>query len=57
MSDNGRDQTVVADGLTKCFGATIAIDNVSFAIERAELFGFVGPDGGGKTTLFRCSRR
>src|SRR5260221_3774695 len=53
MTDTGRDQAVVTDGLTKRFGGTVALDNVSFAIARAELFGFVGPDGGGKTTLFR----
>jgi drug efflux transport system ATP-binding protein len=53
MTGNGSDDAVVAEGLTKRFGATSALDNVSFAIAKAELFGFVGPDGGGKTTLFR----
>jgi len=44
---------VVADGLEKRFGATIALAGVSFRVDAGELFGFVGPDGGGKTTLFR----
>ena len=44
---------VVADTLDKRFGATQALGGVSFSVEAGELFGFVGPDGGGKTTLFR----
>ncbi|MBQ9645677.1 MAG: ATP-binding cassette domain-containing protein, partial [Prevotella sp.] len=31
----------------------IALDDVSFAVGRGELFGLIGPDGAGKTTLFR----
>jgi ABC-type multidrug transport system ATPase subunit len=44
---------VDVEGVSKKFGATIALDNVSFTVNRAELFGFIGPDGAGKTTLFR----
>jgi len=44
---------VVARDLSKRFEATTALDRVSFTIGRGELFGFVGPDGAGKTTLFR----
>jgi ABC-2 type transport system ATP-binding protein len=40
-------------GVGKCFGPTLALDNVSFSVRPAELFGLVGPDGAGKTTLFR----
>jgi len=47
--------SVAVEGLTKTFGATLALDEVSFAVEPAELFGFIGPDGAGKTTLFRGS--
>jgi ABC-2 type transport system ATP-binding protein len=47
------DVAVVADGVEKTFGATIALAGVSFAVQRAEIFGFIGPDGAGKTTLFR----
>jgi ABC-type multidrug transport system ATPase subunit len=44
---------VVAERIEKRFGTTTAVDGVSFHVGRGELFGFVGPDGGGKTTLFR----
>jgi len=37
----------------KRFGATTALDALSFAVAPGELFGLVGPDGAGKTTLFR----
>jgi ABC-type multidrug transport system ATPase subunit len=39
--------------LTKRFGETTALDAVSFDVRQGELFGLVGPDGGGKSTLFR----
>ncbi len=51
-ADAGGDPVVV-DGVTKRFGATTALDAVSLRVRPAELFGLVGPDGGGKTTLFR----
>ena len=44
---------VVVERLVKRFGATVALDGVSFSVAPAELFGFIGPDGAGKTTLFR----
>jgi ABC-2 type transport system ATP-binding protein len=44
---------IVAEGLIKRFEETVALDNVSFTIGSGELFGFIGPDGAGKTTLFR----
>ncbi len=44
---------VVVDGLVKRFGATTAVDGVSFRVAPGELFGIIGPDGAGKTTLFR----
>ncbi len=37
----------------KRFGEVTAVDGISFDISPGELFGFVGPDGAGKTTLFR----
>jgi ABC-type multidrug transport system ATPase subunit len=42
-----------AESVSKKFGATVALDKVSFSVQNGELFGFIGPDGGGKTTLFR----
>lgn len=44
---------VVVRELVKRFESTTALDGVSFEVRPAELFGLVGPDGGGKTTLFR----
>jgi ABC-2 type transport system ATP-binding protein len=44
---------VVIDGIVKRFGDTVALDAVSVTIDPGELFGFIGPDGAGKTTLFR----
>ena len=44
---------LIVSGLTKKFADTVALDDVSFEVNRAELFCLVGPDGGGKTTLFR----
>jgi ABC-type multidrug transport system ATPase subunit len=44
---------VVADHVVKRFEGTIAVDDVSFTVQPGELFGFIGPDGAGKTTLIR----
>jgi drug efflux transport system ATP-binding protein len=44
---------VNAEGLVKRFADTTALDAVSFTVNTGELFGFIGPDGAGKTTLFR----
>lgn len=39
--------------LTKKFGETVAVNNLSLNIEAGETFGLIGPDGAGKTTTFR----
>ncbi|MBC8342409.1 MAG: ATP-binding cassette domain-containing protein [Bacteroidetes bacterium] len=39
--------------LSRSYGKVKALDLLSFQIEKGELFGFIGPDGAGKTTLFR----
>ncbi len=41
------------ENLTKRFGAVTAVDGLSFSVEEGELFGLVGPDGAGKTTVMR----
>ncbi|CAN0627281.1 ribosome-associated ATPase [Burkholderia multivorans] len=44
---------IVADGLTRRFGSFVAVDHVSFRIERNEIFGFLGSNGCGKTTTMK----
>src|SRR6185503_9916084 len=44
---------VVVRDISRKFGDTQALDGVSFETKQGELFGLVGPDGAGKTTLFR----
>ena len=39
--------------MTKRFGATEAVAGVSYAVDRGEMFGLIGPDGAGKTTTIR----
>jgi len=47
-------QTIIeAEGISKSFGETQALVNISFSVNDDEIFGFIGPDGAGKTTLFR----
>jgi len=44
---------VSADSLSKSYGNVRAVESVSFEAQRSELFGIIGADGAGKTTLFR----
>jgi drug efflux transport system ATP-binding protein len=44
---------ILVNGVVKRFGQTKALDGVSCSVRSGELFGFIGPDGSGKTTLFR----
>jgi len=44
---------IEVQNLSKNYGETKALREISFSIEKGELFGFIGPDGAGKTTLFR----
>ena len=49
-----RHVAVVAEGLRKQYGATVAVDGVSLAVKRGEIFGIIGPNGSGKTTTVEC---
>ncbi len=40
-------------GLSRSYGATVALDDLSFSVESGQMFGFVGPNGAGKTTAMR----
>jgi ABC-2 type transport system ATP-binding protein len=53
MTVASRGVAVRATELVKQYGTTRALDAVSFDVHDGELFGLVGPDGAGKTTLFR----
>lgn len=44
---------ISADRLSKSFGTVKALQDISFEVAEGEIFGFIGPDGAGKTTLFR----
>ncbi len=44
---------IVVEGLTRRFGDIIAVNHVSLRVQKGELFGLIGPDGAGKTTLMR----
>jgi ABC-type multidrug transport system ATPase subunit len=44
---------VRATGIRKSYGKVEALRGLSFSVDRGELFGIIGPDGAGKTTLFR----
>lgn len=44
---------IKVENISKSFGKVKALDGISFEVERGELFGLIGPDGAGKTTLFR----
>lgn len=49
------ENAIEVSGLTKRYGTVTALDGVSFRVGRGELFGLIGPDGAGKTTLFRAA--
>ncbi|TYL40571.1 ABC transporter ATP-binding protein [Natronococcus pandeyae] len=48
------DTPVVAEGLEKRYGETVALSGVTLSVERGEVFALIGPNGAGKTTLVRA---
>jgi ABC-2 type transport system ATP-binding protein len=44
---------IVAQGLTKRFGSFLAADQITFTVQRGEIFGLLGPNGAGKSTTFK----
>src|SRR5690348_13040819 len=49
----GRRSMIEARGLTKRYGSTLAVDQLSFSVEPGRVTGFLGPNGAGKTTTMR----
>lgn len=48
-------QAITLDNITKTYnkGAVLAVDKATFSVEEGEMFGLIGPDGAGKTSIFR----
>ncbi len=47
------DKAIIVEHVSKHYGKVTALDDVSFSVGTGEIFGIIGPDGAGKTTLFR----
>ncbi len=45
---------IAVRGLTKRYGAMVAIDNIDFSVRRGEVVSIIGPSGSGKSTFIRC---
>lgn len=43
------------NNLTKAYNKKVAVDNISFSIEKGQFFGFLGPNGAGKSTTIHCT--
>lgn len=52
-ADEGHGPAIDMTGLTKSYGAVLAVDRLDLTIKRGEIFGFLGPNGAGKTTTMR----
>jgi drug efflux transport system ATP-binding protein len=53
MNAAALNSAIVATGLTRKFGDFVAVDQASITVERGEVFGFLGPNGSGKTTMIK----
>jgi ABC-type multidrug transport system, ATPase component len=47
------EKVIESTDISKAFGSTKALNDIAFSVDESEIFGFIGPDGAGKTTLFR----
>src|ERR1700693_4523679 len=44
---------ITVQGLTKRYARTVAVDHISFQVQKGQIVGFLGPNGAGKTTTMR----
>jgi ABC-2 type transport system ATP-binding protein len=51
--DKKMQKVIESTDIGKAFGSTKALKDITFSVDESEIFGFIGPDGAGKTTLFR----
>ena len=49
------EQVLQVEGLTKTFGQRTVVNDISFDVKRGEMFGYLGPNGSGKTTTIRIA--
>jgi drug efflux transport system ATP-binding protein len=52
---NDTQPAIIANSLTKRFGDFTAVDGINFEVHHGEIFGFLGPNGSGKTTTIRMT--
>jgi ABC-2 type transport system ATP-binding protein len=45
---------IEVEHLSKAYGSTVAVDDISFSVQEGEIFGILGPNGAGKTTTVEC---
>ncbi len=50
---NGDQLAIDVDGITKSFGENLVVDGLGMQVKRGEIYGFLGPNGSGKTTFLR----
>ncbi|MFM9848072.1 MAG: ATP-binding cassette domain-containing protein [Hyphomicrobiaceae bacterium] len=48
-----RDPVIEVEGLTKAFGSKVVVRNLTMRVDRGQIYGFLGPNGSGKTTTIR----
>jgi ABC-2 type transport system ATP-binding protein len=47
-------KAIEVETLTKRYGSARGVEDLSFSVEQGEVFGYLGPNGSGKTTTIRC---